>query len=54
MGLLKLDKSIQQHLLSLSDPSEIRHFSERKLRQIASCDSRKEQIAMFKDLAASI
>ena len=54
MSLLKLDKSIQQHLLSLSDPAEIRHFSERKLRQIASCKSSKEQIAMFKDLVASI
>lgn len=53
MGLLKLDKSIQQYLLGLSDPAEIKHFSERKLREIATCKSAKRQIAMFMDLATS-
>ena len=51
MGFLKLDREIQRQLLNLSDPSAIRYFSERKLRQITSRKDRKEQVMAFKKLA---
>ena len=53
MALLKLDRHIQRHLLSISDSSEIRHFSERKLKHIAACKTRVEQVATFKELVGA-
>ena len=51
MGFLKLDREIQRRLLDLSEPSAIRYFSERKLRQVTSCRNRKEQVLAFKRIA---
>ncbi|MBL7116097.1 MAG: hypothetical protein ISS35_10055 [Kiritimatiellae bacterium] len=50
MRLLKLDRQIQRQLLSLTDPAEIRYFSERKLKQITCWKTRAEQVVAFKEL----
>ncbi len=51
MGFLKPDREIQRQLLSFSEPSQIKYFSERKLMQITCCKNRKKQVAAFKELA---
>ena len=54
MNLLRLDKRIQKKLLKLSDPEEIRFFSERRLRKISVIPNPKSQSAVFRKLISQM
>jgi hypothetical protein len=47
MNLLKLAPEIRNHILDLKDPEEIKHYTERRLRKLASARGRKRQLAGF-------
>jgi len=50
MNLLKLDPEIRDYIKNLDDPDQIKYFTERKLRAIATIKNSKKQHVEFERL----
>ena len=50
LKLLELDQSILEYLKDVADDEGAEHFTERKLRPIASVRNRDQQVKMFNKL----